>query len=302
MDVVVTGGAGFIASHLVKKLLSRGNKVSVFDDLSTGNVRNVPAGAHLIVGSVLDKNALSHAFQDTDYVFHLAAIASVPLSVEEPELTHRVNVEGTRLVLEAASEAVVKKVIFASSSSVYGDSAEPTQDEDTSTNPLSPYARSKLEAEVLCSDYRLSRGLSTVCLRYFNVYGEGQNADSGHALVIPAFIKSARANVPLVIYGDGKQTRDFIYIEDVVDATIHAAESSMTGIYNIGSGESTSINVLAAKVIKLTMSNSRLLFKGTREGDPEHTRAGTKKVELAGFTPSWTLTAGLRRMIENVSS
>lgn len=297
--VVVTGGAGFIGSHLVRRLLSRGDRVSVIDNLSTGSIRNIPAGTHLIIESVLNEHALSRVFRGAEHVFHLAAIASVPRSMEEPELTHQVNVEGTRIVLEAADEAGIGKVVFASSSSVYGNSPSIIQGEDTPTSPLSPYAQSKLDAEVLCEQYRYRSRVNTVCLRYFNVYGPGQRANSGHALVVPAFIKSAVEGRPLVIYGSGRQKRDFIYIDDIVDATMYAAESNMAGIYNVGSGRSTSVLTLARTILRITRSQSPLLFEEARQGDPDYTCADMSKIGLAGFAPAYTLSKGLRRTIRN---
>jgi UDP-glucose 4-epimerase len=220
-------------------------------------------------------------------------VASVPKSVDNPILTFETNINGTINVLEAAAVAKVKKVVFASSSAVYGDRELMT--ETDRTHPLSPYAVSKLIGEELCSVYSQMYSLPTVCLRYFNVYGERQ---SGETLAVPTFIDCANNNKPLPIYGNGEQTRDYVFVDDVVAATITAMLSEkMTGAYNVGSGKSISVNELAKTIIKLTKSKSVIEYREARKGDPLHTRANINKIRKEGFVPQWSIKAGLRRLI-----
>lgn len=306
--VVVTGGAGFIGSHLVRELLARGVHVAVLDDLSTGKIENVPAGVELVCKSVAETHLqkdffnsyIVGLFRGADYIFHLAAIASVPQSVKEPETAYKVNVGGTIEVLKAARATGVKKVILASSCAVYGMTDSKKQDEKLPPSPISPYARTKLQAEEYCKYYSEHYGLPTACLRYFNVYGEGQNPHSQYALAVPAFIHNAKQGLPLTIYGDGKQSRDFIFIDDIINATIYAAESDMGGVYNVGSGKSTSVNTLAKDILRLTGSKSQLLYSEPRQGDPRHACADITKLVSAGFNPKWSLKQGLGRIIRGL--
>lgn len=306
--IVVTGGAGFIGSHLIRGLVARGARVAVLDDLSVGKTENIPAGVEFVHKSVTEtylqrdflNSHIVNMFRGVDYVFHLAAIASVPQSVKDPQTTHRVNVGGTIEVLKAARATGVKKVIFASSCAVYGEMTSKALDEKAPPKPLSPYAQSKLIAEKYCHYYTEHYGLPTVCLRYFNVYGEGQSPHSQYALVVPAFIHNAKEGLPLTIYGDGKQSRDFVFIDDVVDATIHAAESGMVGVYNVGSGRSTSVNTLAKLILRLTGSRSIVIHDKPREGDPRHTRASIARLAVAGFIPKWSLERGLWRIMHGL--
>lgn len=294
--VVVTGGAGFVGFHLARVLVDHGHEVIVVDDLSTGSLDNVPAGAKFIRASILDD--ITNVFRDVDCVFHLAAIASVPKSFKNPAKTIETNFYGTAAVLRMARNCGVEKVILASSSSVYGNSESDVQSEDTLLSPMSPYAKSKSDAEGLCDSYRKLFGMHIVTLRYFNVYGEGQSMESGYALAVPAFIKNAKAGLPLTIYGNGEQERDFIFIDDVVNATIYASVSNMMGIYNVGTGVSTSVNTLASTILRLSLSNSLIEYTAARQGDPRCTRADISKLVDAGFAPSWKLKEGLKRLID----
>jgi UDP-glucose 4-epimerase len=289
MNTIVTGGAGFIGSHLVRKLLDIGHKVLVIDNLSTGKLENLPDKS-LINDSLNNVSKLTDLFHNKDAVFHLAAIASVPHSMENPLLAFEVNINTTLNVLEAARRAKVKKVVFASSSAVYGDRGLMT--ETDKPHPLSPYAVSKLIGEELCIAYSQIYALPTVCLRYFNVYGERQ---SGETLAVPTFIDRARQNLPLPIYGDGEQTRDYVFVDDVVKATIFA--TLLTGVYNVGSGQSVSVNDLAKTIIKLTKSKSIVEYHAARKGDPLYTRANINKIRKEGFYPLWKIKEGLRRLI-----
>ena len=219
--VVVTGGAGFIGSHLAEELSKRGHKVAILDNLFTGKRENVEpllkeGKVEFIQGSITDSPLLYKLFQDVSYVFHEAAIPSVPRSVENPQAAHEANITGTLNVLLAAKDTGVKKVIYASSSSVYGDTPTLPKKEDMPPNPLSPYAVTKLSGEYYCRVFHRVYGLPTVCLRYFNVYGPRQDPASQYAAVIPRFINRILENKPPIIFGDGEQTRDFTFVKDVV--------------------------------------------------------------------------------------
>lgn len=304
--VAVTGGAGFIGSHLAEGLLKRRYKVIILDDLSTGKLENIRMlikgeesrnSVEFVHGSITDLPLLKKVFQGIDYVFHQAAIPSVPRSIENPGATHEANITGTLNVLLAARDNGVKKVIYASSSSVYGDTPTLPKKEDMSPNPQSPYAITKLAGEYYCQVFHQVYGLPTVCLRYFNVYGPRQDPNSQYAAVIPRFIRKVLDNRPPIIFGDGEQTRDFTYIKDVVDANILAAESDATGVYNIGRGERVSINRLAELVIKLVGNSVKLVHEEPRPGDIKHSLADISKARQFGYNSKYNLEEGLRETI-----
>lgn len=300
--VAITGGAGFIGSHLADELATS-NSVIIIDDLSTGKKENI---ARLIEkdnvtftqGSILDLSLLQKLFQGVDYVFHLAALARVPRSIEDPLITNEVNIKGTLSVLLAARDNRVRKVIYASSSSIYGDSPTLPQREDMSPSPQSPYALTKLAGEYYCNIFRQIYGLSTVCLRYFNVYGSRQDLQSQYATVIPAFIGRISQNLPPIIFGDGEQSRDFTFIEDVVQASILAAETNAAGAYNIGGGKSITINRLAEIILNLMQRDLEPVYEKPRPGDPKHTLADISEAKGFGYEPKWALEDGLRRTIK----
>jgi len=275
--VVVTGGAGFIGSNLVEAL-SKKNQVIVVDDLSTGNIENIQnlINSHSITfvkGSVTNIDLLQRAFKNVDYVFHQAAMVSVSLSMKYPVLTHDVNVNGTLNVLIAARDNNVEKVVFASSCAVYGNQSDLPIKETTPHNPLSPYATSKIMCENYCQNFTELYNLSTTSLRYFNVYGPRQNPAGEYAAVIPKFIIRALNGKPLVIFGDGKQTRDFIFINDVIEANILAAKSSSDGVFNIGNGTPISINEVAKLVMKITGTDLDIIYSDVRQDDIRHSFA-----------------------------
>jgi len=301
--VVVTGGAGFIGSHLALKLAERGNHVTIVDDLSTGRVENIAAllktsGAELVRGSVTDLSLLQSVFSGASYVFHLAAIPSVPRSIEDPLGTHQVNVTGTLNVLMAARDSNVQKVVYASSSSVYGDTPTLPKREDMMPSPQSPYAVAKLAGEYYCSVFHQVFGLPTVCLRYFNVYGPRQDPLSPYAAVIPKFITSVLQGRPPIIFGDGSQTRDFTYVEDATEANILAVESDATGIFNIGSGDRVSINELARLVLEILGKDLEPQHLEPRAGDIRHSLADIALAKTFGYTPRHSLSEGVRRTID----
>lgn len=297
--VIVTGGAGFIGSHLAEELARRGYRVIILDDLSTGKMENIKElirkeGVQFIQGSITNFLLLKELSQGVAYVFHQAAIPSVPRSVKDPLTTNEVNINGTLNVLLAARDNKVRKVIYASSSSVYGDTPTLPKREDMMPHPQSPYAVSKLAGEYYCKVFQEVYGLSTVCLRYFNVYGPRQNPDSQYAAVIPRFIKRAAEGNPLIIFDDGEQTRDFTFIADTVAANILAAESSASGVFNIGRGKSITINELARLVIKLMGNNVKPVHHAPREGDIRHSLADISKAKAFNYEPRYSLEEGLR--------
>jgi len=299
---VVTGGAGFIGSHLTEELARRGYYVIILDDFSTGKIENIEPllkkkSVELIQGSITDLPLLRRFFPGVDYVFHQAAIPSVSRSIENPEVTHEVNATGTLNVLLVAKDNGVRKVIYASSSSVYGDTPTLPKSEDMLPNPQSPYAVTKLAGEYYCHVFQEVYGLPSMCLRYFNVYGPRQDPLSEYAAVIPKFIKTVSEKSPPIIFGDGEQTRDFTFIKDAVEANILAAESNATGIFNIGRGESITINQLARLTIKLMGDNVEPIHAEPRPGDIRYSLADISRAKTFGYNPKYSLEEGLMETI-----
>ena len=311
--MVVTGGAGFIGSNLAQELARRACQVTILDDMSTGRLENIAdlinstnsitqqtqraQRVKFVQGSITELALLQEVFQGADLIFHLAAIPSVPRSIADPQACHAANPTGTLNVLLAARDNGIKKVVYASSSSVYGDTPSLPKREDMPPNPQSPYAVSKLAGEYYCCVFQQVYGLPTVCLRYFNVYGPRQDPNSGYAAVIPRFIKRISEGNPPVIFGDGKQTRDFTYITDVVEASILAAESSATGIFNIGKGERTTINQLAELTVRLMGGNVEPIHEEPRPGDVRHSLADISKARGFHYNPKHDLEQGLEETI-----
>lgn len=299
MLYVVTGGAGFIGSHLVEALSLAGHELVIIDDLSSGRVENisrVSANPHVrfVQGTVLDLGLLLEEFQGADGVFHQAAFVSVPGSIRHPLHSHEVTLTGTLNVLLAARDSGVKKVVHASSAAVYGNLPGVPKKEDMPVEPLSPYAVAKYAGEQYCKVLGLLYNLSTVSLRYFNVYGARQDPASDYAAVIPRFIANLRAGKPPVIFGDGTQTRDFVYVKDVVRANILAMEGDAEGVYNIGSGSQTSINDLAAILMDLFGYVGKPVYTKGRPGEVMYSAADISRARsLLGWEPAWSLEAGL---------
>jgi UDP-glucose 4-epimerase len=297
MRVVVTGGCGFIGSNLVRGLF-KSMEVTVIDNLSTGNLSNLEGmDVKLVRGDILDLSLLKNVFKETDYVFHLAAVVSVQESVKDPTRANEVNVKGTLNVLEAARIRDVRKIIYSSSCAVYGDSDSLPLKETTLPKPKSPYAVSKLAAENYCKVYNEIYGLKSVSLRYFNVYGPRQDPFSDYAAVIPKFILRVLRGENPIIYGDGEQTRDFIYVKDVVKANMLAMEKGK-GVYNIASGKSVSINELAHLICRLAGKELNPIYEEEREGDIKHSAADISRAREIGFKPSYSLEGGLAETIE----
>ena len=299
---VVTGGAGFIGSHLAEELARRSYQVIIIDDLSTGKMENTEqllknGSVEFVRGSITDLSLLQKVFQGAGYIFHQAAVPSVPRSIENPLTSNEANVTGTLNVLLAARDNGVSKVVYASSSSVYGDTPTLPKSEDMLPNPQSPYAVSKLTGEYYCRVFQEVYQLPTVCLRYFNVYGPRQDPNSQYAAVIPRFISRVSQGNPPIIFGDGEQTRDFTFIKDVVEANILAVESDVTGIFNIGKGENISLNRLAELVIRLLGGNVKPVYEESRPGDIRHSVAAISRAGRFGYAPKWSLEEGLKEII-----
>lgn len=304
---VVTGGAGFIGSHLAEELAQRDYSLTIIDDLSSGKLANLDAvlknpNVKFVKGSITDLQLLQKLFTGSDYVFHLAAFVSVPRSMEEPRLCHDTNVTGTLNVLLAARDNNVKRLVNASSCAIYGDAPGLPKKENMPVNPLSPYAVTKFAAEHYCEIFQKAYQLSTVSLRYFNIYGPQQSPDSDYAAAIPKFIKIALAGKTLEIFGDGKATRDYVYVKDAVNAYILAAENDITGVINIGSGKTVTTNELAKLVNKLTGNTVAPVHKPPRAGDILHSRSDTAKAKALGYRPRYTLEAGVKETIRYMQS
>ncbi|MFV9676551.1 MAG: SDR family oxidoreductase [Methanosarcinales archaeon] len=301
MRIVITGGAGFIGSNLAEVLSKdNANEVIVLDDLSTGKLANTNEMAIKFVnGSITDLELLQTIFKDVDYVLHQAAIPSVPRSINEPIASNNANINGTLNVLVAARDRNVKKVIYASSSSVYGDTPELPKREDMTPTPLSPYAVTKLTGEHYCNVFNEVYGLKTVALRYFNVYGPKQDPYSDYAAVIPKFVSRVRRDEPPLIYGDGQQTRDFTFVKDVVTANIRAMKSDATGVFNIASGNRITIQELAELVMKLMAKDLGVIFEEPRTGDVLHSLADVSKAKAGfGYEPGYRLETGLEETVK----
>ncbi|AHL22451.1 SDR family oxidoreductase [Thermococcus nautili] len=295
--IVVTGGAGFIGSHIAWELV-RDNEVIVIDNLYTGKAENVPPGAKLVKADVRDYEAIAELVSNADYVFHEAAQVSVVESIRDPVFTEEVNVLGTLNILRALLDGH-GKLIFASSAAVYGDNPNLPLKERERPRPLSPYGVTKATAEEYLRVYHELYGLPVVSLRYFNVFGPRQSANQ-YAGVISIFINRALAGEPLVIFGDGKQTRDFIYVKDVVRANILAAESRCANgrVFNVATGKQTSILELAMKIIEITGTTSSIIFDKPRPGDIRHSLADITEIKKLGFEPKWSLEEGLKKTVE----
>jgi UDP-glucose 4-epimerase len=284
IPILVTGGCGFIGSHLAEYLTNCGAHVTILDNLSTGSLDNIAAisdNVNLIIGSITDPELCFNATAGKKIVFHLAAFTSVPLSLENPSLCHQVNVDGTFHLLEAARLNNVNQFILSSSAAVYGSSCGHCK-EDMPCNPESPYGFTKLMAELYCKQYALNYGLNTVCLRYFNVYGERQNPRGPYASVFSKFRDLMKQNLPITIYGDGSQTRDFISVEEVVEANIRTMllpHMSMQGTaFNIGTGNSRSIlSIIDMLKKEFPDYSERIIFAPARAGDIEHSSADCSK-------------------------
>jgi UDP-glucose 4-epimerase len=301
---VVTGGAGFIGSHIVRRLLADGHEACVVDDLSTGhreNLAEVADSIELLDGSVCDRALLLRAMEGAQWVFHQAALASVQRSVDDPVASNRINVEGTLQVLAAARSCGVRRVVFASSSSVYGDAPALPKREDMTPAPKSPYAITKLAGEHYCAVYHELFGLETVSLRYFNVFGPHQDPRSQYAAVIPLFVSTLMAGRGPTVFGDGEQSRDFTYVENVAEANIRAAQApgAPGGVFNVGCGTRYSLNDLLAMLGRILGLRVRPVYADPRPGDVRDSLADISRArQVLGFEPIVGFEEGLRRTVE----
>jgi UDP-glucose 4-epimerase len=301
---LVTGGAGFIGSHIVEALVGKGESVRVLDDLSTGKAANLaPFGSRVefIQASICDLGAVEKAMQGVECVFHEAALASVPRSVERPLDTHAACVTGTVNVLHAAQKAKVRRVVYAASSSAYGNSAWASKRETDMPSPLSPYAAAKLAAELYCQAFFHSYGLETICIRYFNVFGPRQDPNGPYAAVIPKFIEKMLAGERPVIFGDGKHSRDFTFVENVVHANLLAAaapSAAAGGVYNAATGRSISLLDLVAALNGALGTKLEPDFKPPRVGDVRDSLADISLAgRVLGYEPCVEFADGLRRTV-----
>ncbi len=303
--IVVTGGGGFIGSNLVKHLM-RNNEVIVVDDFSTGrreNLQGIEENITLVTGSITDQELITRLFKDVDYVFHQGALPSVPRSIDDPVTTNLVNVNGTLSVLVAARDNNVEKLVFASSSSAYGDTPTLPKVETMSPHPQSPYAVTKVTGEHYLEIFNNVYELRTTSLRYFNVFGPGQDPDSQYSAVIPKFVRAITNDAPPTIFGDGEQSRDFTYVRDVIQANIRAAESRKADgeMLNVAKGDRTTVNELAGMIIRAFGKKGKIQpeYAPSRPGDVRHSLADISKArELIGYEPKYTLEDGLEETLD----
>ena len=302
MKCLVTGGAGFIGSHLARALIERGDDVWVLDDFSTGRRENIESlPVELLEGDVRDRFCVNQAVEGMDYVFHLAALASVGRSLRDPLATHAVNETGTLTVLDASSRAHVKRVVYAASSSAYGNQVELPKREDARPTPASPYAVSKLTGEHYCRVYWEAFGLETACVRYFNVFGPRQDPNSEYAAVIPRFIDTVLNGGRPVVYGDGSQSRDFTYVANAVVATLAAANApgAVGEVMNVACGERRSLLDLLESLEDSLGERIEPVFEAPRTGDVLHSQADIGKAKrLLGYAPQVGFREGLKETVD----
>jgi UDP-glucose 4-epimerase len=301
---LITGGAGFIGANLAHALVVRGESVRILDDFSSGrieNLRGIEERVEILRGDLRDPEAVSRAVQETEIILHQAALNSNPRSIQEPGPTNAVNVGGTLLLLEAARAARVRRVVYASSSSVYGDTPGLPKTEDMPLSPKAPYGVSKLAAEHYCRVFTQVYGLETVSLRYFNVFGPRQHPDSEYAAVIPRFLRRMLAGKSPVVFGDGEQSRDFTAVENVVAANLVAATAArgVGDVFNIACGQRSTLNQLVAWLNQLLGTDLSPVYEAPRPADIRHSYASIRKAEAAlGYQPTLGVEEGLRQAVE----
>src|ERR1017187_8138222 len=299
MRVLVTGGAGFIGSHIVEHLQGLAD-VRVLDNLRSGFKHNLAGFKHeFINASISDRETVRGAVAGVDFVFHLAAMIGVPESMQKPIDCNEINTTGTLVILEEATRARVKKLVFSSSAAIYGDNPATPKVETMLPEPKSPYAVTKLDGEYYCKMFADAGRLAATSLRYFNVFGPRQDPKSQYAAAVPIFIERAVKNEPITIHGDGEQTRDFIYVKDIAAANVFfATQSPATGVFNVASGQKITIKELAQKICSLTGSKSEIKHAPERAGDVKHSLAAIDKLLAAGFAPTSNFEAGLAATIQ----
>jgi len=295
MKILITGGSGFIGSHLVEHYQGVAEEIRVLDNLRTGYRKNLDGlQCTFIEGSITDRALVREAVRGVDAVFHLAALVSVPESMAKPGECVDINVHGLLHVLEASAEAGVRKLVLASSAAVYGDNPSVPKLESMLPEPKSPYAITKLDGEYYLGMFQREGRLETAAIRFFNVFGARQDPRGAYAAAVPIFIEKAVRGEDITVFGDGEQTRDFIYVKDIVGAlTFAAATPGVTGVFNAGYGAQITINQLAGQIIALAGSGSNILHQPVRPGDVKHSRASADKLHAAGWQPRHTLAEGL---------
>jgi UDP-glucose 4-epimerase len=300
MKILITGGSGFIGSHIVEHYQNLAEEIRVLDNLRTGYRKNLDGLRHTFIeGSITDRERVREAVQGVDYVFHLAAMVSVPESMAKPGECVDINVHGLLNVLDEACAAGVRKLVFASSAAIYGDNPSVPKLESMLPEPKSPYAITKLDGEFYLGMYQREGRLETASLRFFNVFGPRQDPKGAYAAAVPIFIEKAVANEDITIFGDGGQTRDFIYVKDIVGALAFAAETpGVTGVFNAGYGGQLTINHLAEELINAAGSTSKVLHAAERAGDVRHSRANADLLRAAGWVPRYRLEEGLAETLE----
>lgn len=298
MRVLITGGSGFIGSHLAEHFQGKA-EVRVLDNLRSGHRKNLDGlKVEFIEGDICDRETVKKAMVGVDYVFHLAAMISVPESMFKPIECAEINVKGLLIVLEEAAAAGVKKLCFSTSAAIYGDNPVMPKREEMFPEPKSPYAITKLDGEYYCGMFTATGKLQTACLRYFNVFGPRQDPKSAYAAAVPIFISKAVANEPITVYGDGEQTRDFIYVKDIVAANVFMAAHEHTGVFNVAYGGRITINKLLDTIKDITKSSSEVQYLPERAGDVKHSMAAVDKLNATGFKPQSDFASGLADTIE----
>ncbi|MBQ6223912.1 MAG: NAD-dependent epimerase/dehydratase family protein [Campylobacter sp.] len=306
LNWLITGGAGFIGSHIAHLLVLNKQKVIIFDNLSTGNldnIKDIKGNITFIKGDITNKTDLEKLPKNIDYILHLAAQISVPKSVENPQETFFTNTQGTLNVLEFAKNIQAKKIVLSSSAAIYGDKTLPPCKENAKPACQSPYAISKLQGEEMLKMYNLLYNLPTAILRYFNVFGPYQSPNNAYASVIAKFVDCFIKKQPLTIFGDGKQTRDFVFVKDIARANIFAALNLDKGeVYNIAAGEHRTLLELVEILNNLFGYKAQINFAPARLGDIKASFADISKITAAGFKPEYTLATGLREMLKNMGA
>jgi UDP-glucose 4-epimerase len=300
MKILVTGGSGFIGSHIVEHYQDKADEIRVLDNLRTGYRKNLDGLKHVFIeGSITDRELVAKAVEGIDYVFHLAALVSVPESMAKPAECVDINVHGLLNVLEASAAAGVKKLVFASSAAIYGDNPTVPKLETMLPEPKSPYAITKLDGEYYLELFNRERGLETAAIRFFNVFGPRQDPKGAYAAAVPIFIEKALKGEDITVHGDGEQTRDFIYVKDIVGALSFAVETPrVTGVFNAGYGGQMTINDLASKILSAAGSSSEVLHGPERAGDVKHSRSSADKLRNAGWQPKHSLDESLATTLE----
>ena len=304
MKCLVTGGAGFIGSNLIKALLDRGDEVSVLDNFSTGKRENLGSFQNrikVIEGDLRSYHIVLEAARGVEVIFHQGALPSVPRSINDPITTNQVSVEGTLNILDAAKDTGVRRVVYASSSSIYGQNARLPKREDMTPAPISPYAVAKLAGENYCQVFTRTYGLETVCLRYFNVFGPRQDPRSEYSAVIPLFVTAFLDGGRITVYGDGEQSRDFTHVDNVVQANLLAAEAADAAgeVLNVACGEQTSLNQMLDALRRLSKVDVEVIYEQQRAGDVKHSLADIERArKVLGYTPKVFTEEGLEKSLE----